>query len=72
MNEERRRRIPKADQDIIAKLTGEPLARAFGGRGTARDKSAHALMQTTGVKMMPAPKAFMDEIRAKTAPLEQK
>ncbi|MBK8019158.1 MAG: TRAP transporter substrate-binding protein [Betaproteobacteria bacterium] len=72
MNEDAWRRIPKADQDIIAKLTGEPLARAFGQAWDRTDKSAHALMQTTGVKMMPAPKAFMDEIRAKTAPLEQK
>ena len=72
MNEDTWARIPKADQDIIAKLTGEAAARAFGRAWDAADKSALTAMQNAGVKSLPAPKGLVDDIRAKTAPLEQK
>ena len=72
MNEDTWRSIAKADQEAISRLTGEPLARAFGQAWDRADKSAHAVMQASGVKVQPASRAFMDEIRAKTAGLEQK
>jgi TRAP-type C4-dicarboxylate transport system substrate-binding protein len=72
INEDTWARIPKADQDIIEKLSGEALARNFGRAWDRTDKSAIAAMQTAGVKVVQASKPFVDEIRTKTAPLEQK
>lgn len=72
MNEDTWAGLPKADQEAIAKLSGEPLARAFGQAWDRTDKSADAAMQAAGVKVVTAPKALVDDIRAKTAGLEQK
>ncbi len=72
MNEDAWSRISKADQDVIAKLSGEAVARAFGKAWDTADKSALTAMQAAGVKIALAPKAMIDEIRAKTAALEQK
>ena len=72
MNEDAWARIPKADQDIIAKLCGEPLARSFGHAWDQADKSANTAMVAAGVKVLAAPKALIDDIRAKTSGLEQK
>ena len=73
MNEDAWARISKTDQDIItARFSGEAAARAFGQAWDRADKSAYTLMQTSGVKMGQASRAFMDEVRARTAGLEQK
>ncbi len=72
MNEDTWANLPKADQEAIAKLAGEPLARAFGRAWDQTDKSADTAMQAAGVKVVAAPKALIDDIRAKTAGLEQK
>jgi len=72
MNEDAWARISKADQDVITKLSGEAAARAFGKSWDAADRSAIAAMQAADVKSIVASKALVDEIRAKTAPLEQK
>lgn len=72
MNEDTWNRIPKADQEIIAKLSGEAVARNFGRAWDTADRSAIKAMQAAGVQVTQASKAFVDEIRAKTAGLEQK
>ena len=72
MNEGTWNKIPKADQAAIEKLSGEAAARLFGRGWDSVDRRANAFMQTAGVTHTVASKAFVDEIRARTAPLEQK
>jgi TRAP-type C4-dicarboxylate transport system substrate-binding protein len=72
MNEATWARIPKADQDAIAKLTGEYAARMFGRGWDNVDRRANAFMQTGGVVLTQASKPFVDEVRSRTAGLEQK
>jgi TRAP-type C4-dicarboxylate transport system substrate-binding protein len=72
MNEGTWNRIAKADQEAITKLSGEHAARLFGRGWDTVDRRANAFMQTAGVVNTVASKAFVDEIRAKTLPLEQK
>jgi len=72
INEDTWARIPKADQDILSKLSGEVLARDFGRAWDQADKSANAAMQVAGVKTVTAPKALIEDIRARTSGLEQK
>lgn len=72
MNEDTWARIPKADQDIILRLSGEAAARAFGKAWDAADRSALTAMQNAGVQSVTAPKPMVDEIRTRTHALEQK
>lgn len=72
MNEGTWNKISKADQAAIGKVSGEAAARLFGRGWDGVDRRANAFMQTAGVTHTVASKAFVDEIRAKTTPLEQK
>ena len=72
MNEGTWRKIAKADQDGIGKLAGEHAARLFGRGWDTVDRRANAFMQTAGVVNTVAGKPFVDEIRGKTLPREQK
>lgn len=72
MNEGTWNKISKADQAAIEKVSGEAAARLFGRGWDSVDRRANAFMQTAGVTHTVASKAFVDEIRARTAPLEQK
>ena len=72
MNEGTWNKIPKADQAAIEKLSGETAARMFGRGWDSVDRRANAFMQSAGVVNTLAAKPFVDEIRGKTLPLEQK
>jgi TRAP-type C4-dicarboxylate transport system substrate-binding protein len=72
MNEAAWNKLSKEDQAAIDKLSGEALARRVGRAWDAADRSGSAFMQANGVELTKADKAFIDEVRAKTAPLEQK
>jgi TRAP-type transport system periplasmic protein len=72
MNEGTWNKISKADQAAIEKVSGEAAARLFGRGWDNVDRRANAFMQTAGVTHTVASKAFVEEIRARTAPLEQK
>ncbi|MFZ4760908.1 MAG: TRAP transporter substrate-binding protein [Burkholderiaceae bacterium] len=72
MNEGTWNKISKADQAAIEKVSGEYAARMFGRGWDTVDRRANAFMQTAGVVNTVASKGFVDEIRAKTAPLEAK
>lgn len=72
MNEAAWNRIPKADQDIIARLSGEHAARMFGRGWDQVDRRGLAVMQASGVQPTVASAAFIQEVRDKTAPLEQR
>jgi TRAP-type C4-dicarboxylate transport system substrate-binding protein len=72
MNEATWNKIAKADQDAIAKLSGEYAARLFGRGWDLVDRRGNAFMQSNGVVATQANKAFVDEIRGKTSALESK
>ncbi len=65
-------KISKADQAAITKLSGEAAARSYGLGWESVDRRGSAFMQANGVQKTMASKAFVDEVRAKTASLEQK
>jgi TRAP-type C4-dicarboxylate transport system substrate-binding protein len=64
-------KISKADQAAITKLSGEAAARSFGLGWESVDRRGSAFMQANGVQKTMASKAFVDEVRAKTASLEK-
>lgn len=70
MNEGTWKRIPKADQEIIARLSGEHAARLFGRGWDQVDARGTAVMQEAGVQVVHADKAFVGEVRKLTAPVE--
>jgi TRAP-type transport system periplasmic protein len=72
MNEGTWAKISKADQDAITKLSGEHAAKIFGTGWDKVDRRGSAFMQANGVQVHNASKAFIEEVRAKTATLEQK
>ena len=72
MNEATWNKLSKDDQAAIDKLSGETLARRVGRAWDAADRSGSAFMQANGVEISKASKAFIDDVRTKTAPLEQK
>jgi len=72
MNQAAWDRIPKNDQAAIERVSGEQAARLFGRAWDQADRRGVALMQATGVRTTIAGKAFVDELRARTAPLERK
>jgi TRAP-type transport system periplasmic protein len=72
MNADTWTRIPKADQDIIARVSGEHAARLFGRGWDAADAHGVAAMRDAGVQMQQADKAMVEDVRKRTAPLEQK
>ena len=64
-------RIPKADQEIIARLSGEYAARRFGHGWDEADAHGVTVMREASVQMTQADKALVDDVRKRTAPLEQ-
>jgi TRAP-type C4-dicarboxylate transport system substrate-binding protein len=72
MNQGTWNKISKADQAAIEKLSGEAAARSFGLGWEGVDRRGSAFMQANGVTRQMAGKPFVDEVRSKTASLEQK
>jgi TRAP-type transport system periplasmic protein len=72
MNEGTWNRISKQDQQAIEKLSGEHAARLFGRGWDTVDRRAKALMQAQGVQWVNADQPFVDEVRKRIGPLEQK
>ncbi len=63
-------KIPKADQAIIEKLSGESAARLFGKFWDAADVQSKALQQAAGIQTTAADAKFVADFKAKTAPIE--
>jgi TRAP-type C4-dicarboxylate transport system substrate-binding protein len=72
MNEATWNKLSKDDQAAIAKLSGEALARRVGRAWDDADGKGSGAMKAAGVQTTMASKAFVDDVRAKTAALEQK
>ncbi|MDE1950093.1 MAG: TRAP transporter substrate-binding protein DctP [Burkholderiales bacterium] len=62
--------LPKADRDIITKLSGEAFAARTGALDEA-DAAAHQRALDHGLAYRAAAPAFVDEIRRIAAPIEQ-
>jgi TRAP-type transport system periplasmic protein len=69
MNEDKWNKLPKADQDAIAKVSGEHLARLAGQSWDDADKKGMEALQKSGVKIVSANPAFVAEVQKRSAPI---
>jgi TRAP-type C4-dicarboxylate transport system substrate-binding protein len=63
-------KIPKADQAIIEKMSGEWAARFIGKYWDDMDIKSRAAQQVAGVETVTADAKFIADFKAKTAPIE--
>jgi TRAP-type C4-dicarboxylate transport system substrate-binding protein len=69
MNEDKWNKLPKQDQDAIAKLSGEHIARLAGRSWDEADKKGLEALQKSGVKIVNANPAFVAEVQKRSAPI---
>jgi TRAP-type C4-dicarboxylate transport system substrate-binding protein len=69
MNEEKWNKIPKEDQGIIEKLSGEHIARLAGTSWDEADKKGLEALKKSGVKVVNASPAFVAEVQKRSAPI---
>jgi len=69
MNEDKWNKLPKPDQEAIAKLSGEHIARLAGRSWDEADKKGHDALQKSGVKIVNANAAFVAEVQKRSAPI---
>ena len=70
MNEATWKKIPKADQDIINKMSGEWAARFIGKYWDETDEASRKVQQEAGVQSITADAKFVADFKAKTASIE--
>lgn len=70
MNEATWKKIPKADQDIINKMSGEWAARFIGKYWDETDEASRKVQQEAGVQSITADAKFVADFKAKTAAIE--
>ena len=71
MNEDKWNKLPKADQDLLLSVSGEHHARRAGKAWDDADRAAEAQLRKAGIVITEANAAFVKEVQAKTAGLEQ-
>jgi TRAP-type transport system periplasmic protein len=69
MNEDKWNKIPKDDQAIIEKLSGEHIARLAGASWDEADKKGFEALKKAGVKIVNANPAFVAEVQKRSAPI---
>ncbi len=69
MNEDKWRKLPKQDQQAIEKLAYEYVARSAGQSWDTADDKGLAQLKKSGVKIVNADKAFVAEVRKRSAPI---
>ena len=69
MNEDKWNKLPKQDQEVIAKLSGEHIARLAGRSWDEADKKGLDALQKSGVKIVNANPAFVAEVQKRSAPI---
>lgn len=72
MNQGRYDKLSAEEKKAVDAISGEPAARIFGREWDKVDRRATALMQANGVQITKADTKFVADVKAKTAPLEQK
>jgi TRAP-type C4-dicarboxylate transport system substrate-binding protein len=65
-------KLGPAEKKAVDAASGEVAARIFGRHWDAVDRRAFALMQANNVQVTKADAKFVADVKAKTAPLEQK
>jgi TRAP-type C4-dicarboxylate transport system substrate-binding protein len=69
MNEDKWNKLPKQDQEVITKLSGEHIARLAGQSWDEADKKGLDALQKSGVKIVNANPAFVAEVQKRSAPI---
>jgi len=69
MNEDKWNKLPKADQAIIEKLSGEHVARLAGQSWDEADRKGLEALKKSGVKIVNADPAFVAEVQKRSAPI---
>ena len=69
MNEDKWNKLPKQDQDAIAKVSGEHLARMAGQSWDEADKKGLEALKKSGVKIVVADPALVAEVQKRSAPI---
>ena len=69
MNEDKWNKIPKEDQAIIEKLSGEHIARLAGASWDEADRKGMDALRKSGVKVVNANPAFVAEVQKRSAPI---
>jgi TRAP-type C4-dicarboxylate transport system substrate-binding protein len=69
MNEDKWNKLPKQDQDAIAKISGEHVARLAGASWDEADKKGLEALKKSGVKIVNAPPALVAEVQKRSAPI---
>jgi TRAP-type C4-dicarboxylate transport system substrate-binding protein len=72
MNKGRYEKLTADERKAVDAIAGEPAARIFGRHWDRVDRRGLALMQASNIQLTRADAAFVSEVKAKTAPLEQK
>jgi TRAP-type transport system periplasmic protein len=72
MNQGRYDKLSAEEKKAVDAISGEPAARIFGRAWDRVDRRATGLMQANGVQIVKADAKFVADVKAKTAPLEQK
>ncbi len=72
MNQGRYDKLSPEEKKAVDAISGESAARLFGRAWDRVDLRATALMQANGVQITKADAKFVADVKAKTAPLEQK
>src|SRR5712664_4891473 len=69
MNEDKWNKLPKQDQEAIAKISGEHIARLAGTSWDEADKKGMEALKKSGVKIVNASPAFVAEVQKRSAPI---
>ena len=69
MNEDKWNKLPKTDQAIIEKLSGEHIARLAGQSWDEADRKGMEALKKSGVKIVNADPAFVAEVQKRSAPI---
>jgi TRAP-type transport system periplasmic protein len=69
MNEDKWNKLPAQDQAVIAKLSGEHIARLAGRSWDEADRRGLEALQKSGVKIVNADPAFVAEVQRRSAPI---
>jgi TRAP-type C4-dicarboxylate transport system substrate-binding protein len=69
MNEDKWNKLPKADQAIIEKLSGEHIARLAGQSWDEADRKGMEALKKSGVKIVNADPTFVAEVQKRSLPI---
>jgi TRAP-type transport system periplasmic protein len=72
MNQARYDKLSPEEKKAVDAISGETAARIIGRNWDKVDRRGLALMQANGVQIVKADQKFVADVKAKTAPLEQK